>query len=96
MAGIWEHWQDADGNEIDSCAVITTEARGAMRELHERMPVYVAPEDYAAWLDCRSEDTAAADRILRETDPEYQYYAVSSAVSNSRNEGPDLIRPLEL
>ena len=95
MAGIWEHWQDAGGNEIDSCAVITTEASGAMRELHERMPVYVAPGDYAAWLDCRSEDTAEADRILQETDPDYQYYAVSTAVSNSRNEGADLIRPLE-
>ena len=95
MAGIWEHWQDAEGNEIDSCALITTEANGAMRELHERMPVYVAPGDYEAWLDCRSEDTAEADRILRETDPDYQYYAVSTAVSNSRNEGSDLTRPLE-
>ncbi|MDH3859565.1 MAG: SOS response-associated peptidase, partial [Gammaproteobacteria bacterium] len=95
MAGIWEHWQDAEGNEIQSCAVLTTEARGTMQELHQRMPVYIAPQDYTAWLDCSSDQTDAADQLLLETAPDYQYYAVSSAVSNSRNEGPDLIKPLE-
>jgi putative SOS response-associated peptidase YedK len=95
MAGIWEHWQDAEGNEIQSCAVLTTEARGRMQELHRRMPVYIAPADYDAWLDCKSDKTDAADRLLRDTAPEYQYYAVSSAVSNSRNEGPDLIKPMD-
>jgi len=94
MAGIWEHWQDAEGNEIQSCAVLTTAARGAMRELHERMPVYIAPGDYEAWLDCSNDNTAAADRLLAETAPDYEYYAVGSAVSNSRNEGRELIEPL--
>ncbi len=95
LAGIWEHWQDADGNEIQSCAIITTEASGAMAELHQRMPVYIAPEDYSTWLDCAGEDTREADRLLRETAPDYEYYAVGTAVGNSRNEGPDLIKPLE-
>ncbi|HKJ53726.1 MAG TPA: SOS response-associated peptidase [Gammaproteobacteria bacterium] len=95
MAGIWELWQDADGNEIRSCAVITTDAKGNMRELHQRMPVYIAPGDYDAWLDCGDEQTAAADRLLLNTDPDYQYYAVGAAVSNSRNEGAGLIEPLD-
>jgi putative SOS response-associated peptidase YedK len=95
MAGIWEHWQDAEGNEIQSCALITTEARGAMTELHQRMPVYIAPADYDAWLDCANDKTDAADRLLRDTAPDYEYYAVNTSVSNSRNEGPDLIKPLE-
>jgi len=94
MAGIWEHWQDSAGNEIQSCAVITTEAQGAMRDLHQRMPVYIAPPDYAAWLDCRAERTDAADRLLQDSAPDYEFYAVGSAVGNSRNEGPGLIEPL--
>ncbi len=95
MAGIWEHWQDAEGNEIQSCAVITTEARGAMAELHQRMPVYIAPRDYTDWLDCSSDKTEAADRLLFDSAPGYEYYAVGTMVSNSRNEGPGLIEPLE-
>ncbi len=94
MAGIWEHWQDGDGNEIQSCAVITTDAKGKMRELHQRMPVYIAPADYAAWLDCSNDRTDAADRLLLDTAPEYEFYAVGSAVGNSRNEGPQLVEPL--
>jgi len=94
MAGIWEHWQDAEGNEIQSCSVLTTQARGVMQELHQRMPVYIAPQDYTGWLDCREDDTSVADRLLAETAPDYEYYAVSSSVGNSRNEGPDLIKPL--
>ena len=96
MAGIWEHWQDAEGNEIQSCALITTEARGAMSELHQRMPVYIAPSEYEAWLDCSNDRTDEADRLLRESAPDYRYYAVNTTVSNSRNEGPDLIKPMEV
>jgi putative SOS response-associated peptidase YedK len=58
------------------------------------MPVYIAPPDYADWLDCSSDSTDAASRLLVETAPDYEYYAVNSTVSNSRNEGPDLIKPL--
>ncbi len=94
MAGICEHWQDPAGNEIESCAIITTEASGRMAELHQRMPVYIAPADYEAWLDCTSDRTDAADRLLRQTAPDYDYYAVGAEVGNSRNEGPGLIEPL--
>ncbi len=91
MAGLWEHWQDADGNEIQSCAIITTEAKQKISEIHHRMPVHIAPEDYNMWLDCSSELTSDADELLVNTSPQYEYYAVSTAVNNSRNEGRDLI-----
>ena len=95
MAGIWEHWQDPDGNELQSCSILTTEASGKMRELHHRMPVYIAPEDYANWLDCRGDRTDVADQLIEQTAPDYDFFAVGTAVGNSRNEGPELIRPLD-
>ena len=79
---------------MQTCAVLTTEAKGAMQELHQRMPVTIAPRDYQVWLDCSSEQTATADQLLLDTTPDYQYYAVNSTVGNSRNEGPDLIKPM--
>jgi putative SOS response-associated peptidase YedK len=66
-----------------------------MQELHQRMPVYIAPADYETWLDCRADKTDEADRLLLETSPNYDFYAVGTAVGNSRNEGPQLIEPLE-
>lgn len=95
FAGIWEQWQDAEGNELQSCAIITTESKAEMQQLHQRMPVYIAPADYASWLDCASEESSAASQLLSATKPDYRYYAVSRAVGNSRNEGEDLIKPLQ-
>lgn len=95
LAGIWEHWQDAEGNEIQSCAIITTEAKDEMSRIHHRMPVHIAVVDYDAWLDCASEKTGIADALINDTAPRYQYYAVSTTVNNSRNEGPELIKPID-
>ncbi len=95
MAGIWEHWQDAAGNEIQSCAIITTGAKHSMSDIHHRMPVHIAPVNYDAWLDCNSEETDIPDALISDTAPQFQYYAVHTAVNNSRNEGRDLINPLE-
>ncbi len=94
MAGIWEQWQDAEGNQLQTCAVITTEAKESMVNIHTRMPVHIDPENYQSWLDCRNEKTDIADELVHQTRPNYQYYAVSTAVNNSRHEGRDLILPL--
>ncbi|HEX5472609.1 MAG TPA: SOS response-associated peptidase [Lacipirellulaceae bacterium] len=57
LAGLWEIWRQgpsASSNarlQIESCTIVTTEANAALREFHERMPVVLAPADYAKWLD---------------------------------------------
>lgn len=51
FAGIWEHWMGADGSELESAAIITTEPNKEMAAIHTRMPVILAPGDYARWLD---------------------------------------------
>jgi putative SOS response-associated peptidase YedK len=47
------------------------------------------------WLNCSTENTSEADKLLHDTSPRYQYYAVNTTVNNSRNEGKDLIRALD-
>ncbi|MEM7564081.1 MAG: SOS response-associated peptidase [Pseudomonadota bacterium] len=94
FGGIRETWQDAHGNELQTCAVITTESKGEMQQLHHRMPVCIQPEDYATWLDCSVDETTMADQLIVNNHPEYQFYAVGRAVGNSRNEGAELIKPL--
>jgi putative SOS response-associated peptidase YedK len=57
FAGIWEHWVGADGSELESAAIITTSANALVATIHDRSPVIIAPENFATWLDCASEDT---------------------------------------
>lgn len=96
MAGLWEHWKDPDGQEIESCTVITTEANGFMAELHDRMPVILDKSVWDLWLDPDSLDAEGALQLLVPCPNEWlNKYKVSSLVGNVRNESPDCVKPLE-
>ena len=60
FAGIWELWQDAEGNELQSCSILTTEAVGVMSSIHHRMPVVIDENLHADWLDHATESTDQA------------------------------------
>jgi putative SOS response-associated peptidase YedK len=85
FAGLWERWRDQD-----TCAVITTEANGVMRAIHDRMPVIVSSRDYSAWLD-------GEDGLLRPpADEAVSVHAVGEAVNRAAVDSPSLIDPLPL
>jgi putative SOS response-associated peptidase YedK len=51
LAGIWENWKEpASGDWIRTFAIITTDANELVADFHDRMPVILAPADYARWL----------------------------------------------
>jgi putative SOS response-associated peptidase YedK len=51
LAGLWERWIGADGSELDSCCVLTTEPNTLIAPLHNRMPVVIPDGLEAPWLD---------------------------------------------
>ncbi len=63
FAGLWERWQ-RDDRQIDSCAILTTEANELVASLYHRMPVILAPEDFDRWLDPAIQDAAALAHLL--------------------------------
>ena len=95
FAGLWEHWQGPNGEEIESCAIVTTEANALMRQIHARMPVVLAPEDYAAWL---ASEGGKADNVLGLLAPRdwpgMRAQPVSTYVNNARHEGAQCIAPV--
>jgi putative SOS response-associated peptidase YedK len=51
FAGLWERWEKApDGAPVESCTIVTTAANELLAPIHERMPVILPEEGYAAWL----------------------------------------------
>src|SRR5258706_7489385 len=84
FAGLWEQW-----NDLQTCAIITTEANEKMAAVHERMPVIVSPAEYSAWL------AGAAGLLHPCPDAAIDIRRVSRAVNNARNEDPHLIDPEE-
>ena len=87
FAGLWSSWHGPDG-PVESCVIITTSAREELADIHDRMPVIIAPEDYDAWLDVGGQD------LLRPSAGEMEAYPVSSRVNSPRNQGEALIQPV--
>ncbi|HWL06087.1 MAG TPA: SOS response-associated peptidase [Xanthobacteraceae bacterium] len=94
MAGIWETWTGPDGEEIDTAAIVTTEANGTLSSIHHRMPVLIPPEAFAQWLDC-GDGTARDSARLMVPAPDEAVTAVpvSDAVNKAENDGPALTAP---
>src|SRR4029434_1689530 len=63
FAGLWERWQPPDGEAVEPCTILTTEANDLVRPLHDRMPVLIAPARFADWLF--SPDASALTALLR-------------------------------
>lgn len=94
-AGIWEHWSGPDGTEIDSFAIITTEANAIMAPVHDRMPVILPTEAIDAWLDSDYADNTGLQEMLAPyPSDEMQQWEVSTRVNNARNLDPDLTHPV--
>jgi putative SOS response-associated peptidase YedK len=102
MAGLYEIWRDPTRDEDDpqrflwTCTVLTTTAEDVVGRIHDRMPLLVEPDRWDAWLDPRSSDAETLRGLLVPAAPgRLEAYPVSTAVNNVRNNGEELVEPLE-
>ena len=95
LAGLWSSWRNPDtAARLYTCTILTTDPNELVARIHNRMPVVLDPTDWDAWL---AEGTPAEQlrALLRPAPAEpLDAYAVSPAVNNVRNEGPELLAPL--
>jgi putative SOS response-associated peptidase YedK len=98
MAGLWSTWRDpATGLRVPSAAVITTVANGPVGRIHDRMPVLLARDAWARWLDPATPDpTELLGLLVPAPDDVLAMVPVSRAVNSVRNDGPHLVEPVEL
>lgn len=91
FGGIWQPWE-REGTRLVTCAIVTTPANAVLAPIHDRMPLILAPEDWALWL---GEAGHGAARLMRPA-PEagLQAWRVGPAVNSNRAQGEGLIRPL--
>jgi len=91
FAGLYERWLSPEGDVIDSCTIVTTDANRLLRPVHDRMPVIIAPDDYARWLDPANADVTGL--IVPCPDDVLTYHPVSTRVNSVRHDDVSLIEP---
>jgi putative SOS response-associated peptidase YedK len=97
FAGLWERWEGAGREAINSCTILTTEAKEVLRPVHDRMPVILHPEEYSLWLEAEEREREQLRELLRPYPAEEMIgYPVSPLVNSTRNKGPELIGALPL
>ena len=96
FAGLWEIWSGPNGEEMETAAIVTTEANRMLKTIHPRMPVMLAPEAFAMWLDCRGVDAETASALLvAAPDHLVEAYPVSAAVNRHANDDASLTEPAD-
>ncbi|MCB1788461.1 MAG: SOS response-associated peptidase [Gammaproteobacteria bacterium] len=95
FAGLWEHWQDDGGSELESCTILVRAADRQVGTIHDRMPVIIAPQAFGLWLDSKSQKPQPIETLLAaQQPPELDIYPVGRAVNNPRNDAPALLDPI--
>ncbi len=91
FGGIWQDWgQGADA--VTSFAILTTAANAAMAQIHHRLPVILAPDQWALWL---GEAGKGAATLMKSAPEDALHFSrVDTAVNSNRASGEALIKPL--
>jgi putative SOS response-associated peptidase YedK len=93
FAGLWETWTGPNGEELDTAAIVTTEANATLKPIHHRMPVIVPTDAFDLWLDPNADGKLVQSLIAPAPDDLLETFEISSAVNRAANDGPALIVP---
>lgn len=91
FAGLWETWHGADGSEIDSAVIVTTEASRPLAPIHERMPVVLEAKDFQTWLSPETTPAEAAALLKPAREDRFALTPVSTRVNAVANDDPRLL-----
>ena len=94
IGGLWENWEDPSSGEwTRTFAVITTDANELVAEIHDRMPLILAPADYSRWLSTEPDPRD----LLRPFPAEpMRIWPISTRVNKPENDEPSLLEPVAL
>jgi putative SOS response-associated peptidase YedK len=94
FAGLYDIWIDAEGKEILSYTIITTEPNEIMRPIHNRMPVILKRKDEDKWLDISSSDLEIISMLKPTENEMLESYQVSANVNRPQNNSEELIKKI--
>lgn len=96
FAGIWESFVDGEGDRHSSCAIITREAGGGLREIHSRMPVILDREGIHGWLDTEiTQDSRLLGILDNHSIRELSFHRVTEKMNNASFNEPSCIERVE-
>jgi putative SOS response-associated peptidase YedK len=95
FAGLWDKWRSPDGESLETCSILTTEANDVLSTVHDRMPVILHRETYDLWLDDDVRKQDLRKELLRPFPAsEMTAYPVSTSINSPYQQGEELVQPI--
>ena len=94
LAGLWERWE-REGQAVESCTILVTQANASIAPIHDRMPVILDPAAYDVWLDSTVRDPVQLLPLLQPYPADRtMLWPVGLAVNRPGNDGPEVMAPV--
>ncbi|UZR93372.1 SOS response-associated peptidase [Chondrinema litorale] len=93
MAGLWEKWEQTNGNTLHSFSIVTIPAISNIAHIHDRMPVILSRINEQKWLDTELPGKQIYDELVAPPTSDIKFYTVSQKVNKADNNAAELIEP---
>jgi putative SOS response-associated peptidase YedK len=94
LGSIWENLKDPGSGEwVRTFAIITTDANELVAEIHNRMPLIIAPGDYARWLGNEPDPHVLMRPFPAEP---MRTWLISTRVNKPENDDRSIVELIEL
>ncbi len=93
FAGVWDRWRGPRGRVVESFSILTTTPHPVVEPIHDRMPVFLAPEARPIWID-RETATEALHALLGPWRGELEAVPVSDRVNSPANDSLECLQPV--
>lgn len=93
-AGIWDRWAGIN-DYFETVSVLTMDSNELVMPMDPRMPVVLAAEHFAAWLDPKAKQPAKLLDLIKPFPAEQmECWPVSTRVNSPTEDDPDLVTPI--
>jgi putative SOS response-associated peptidase YedK len=93
FAGLWEEFEDTEGNEIQTFSMITIPSSNTIGAVSERMPFILNKENESDWLAPQTDESRILTILTEETKSVLNFYPVSPVISNTTRDLASMILP---
>ena len=97
FAALYDSWINKRGENIDSCAIVTTSSNVLMSSIHDRMPVILDSQSLPVWLEpAITEPDRLQSLLIPASEELLRAHPVSAEVNSYKNDSPNLITPISI
>lgn len=93
MAGLWEEYEDENGESFHTFTLITTHANALVSPIAERMPVILDRSLEKEWIDNTITESQLISSLVPYPAEKMDFFTVSARINNLSNDDSMLILP---